>query len=115
MVQLSLWNPTDPLKRKSNIFIIDLAVPVQSIDPLFVPLNSFLSQSLTQISTYLMQFYTNRQIPPGTVDYDGNYLTRILKKILQNNSELNVFPLFFINSQEEYKDESKQILTFTQQ
>ena len=60
-----------------------------------------------------MQFYGNRQIPHGTVDYDGNYLTKILKKILQNNNDLNVFPLFFINSQEEYKDESKQILTFT--
>eukprot|EP00347_Sterkiella_histriomuscorum_P005358 403356914 len=110
---MAIWNPSDAQnKRKTNFHIVDLAVPVQTLDPSFNSLNTFLSSSLTSISTFLREFYISKQVTG--VDYDSNHLTRYLRKSLIGH-DINIMPLFFVNSQEDYKDESKQILAFTQQ
>ncbi|CDW80796.1 kinesin motor domain protein [Stylonychia lemnae] len=91
-IAMTFWNPSDQnSKRKTNLHIVDLAVPVQTIDTSFNSLNTFLAHSLTSISTFLKEFYSNKVVTG--VDFESNYLT----------------------SQEDYKDESKQILQFTQQ
>jgi hypothetical protein len=58
-------------------------------------LNTFLAQSLTGVSTFLKEFYTSKVVTG--VDFEGNYLTRFLKKSLLS-SDLVIYPLFFVNS-----------------
>ena len=110
VLQLTFWSPTDPQKKRCSLYIIDLASPVQSQDAVFSSQNQFLGQSLVGISLYLKEFYKDKQAAAAMCEYDSNYLTKILKKVLSNYEGVAIFPLVFVNSQEDYKEESKQLL-----
>jgi len=112
VLQLTTWNPQDQARKRTTLFVVDLAVPVQSTDPQFGPLNAFLSQSLGSVAHFLKEFYAAK--PVAGFAFDGNHLSRLLKKCLQA-PELSLHPLFFVSSQEDFKDESKQLLSLTHQ
>lgn len=46
-------------------------------------------------------------VGPNMINYDDNFLMKVLKKCLLNIDHLNLIPLFYVNSQEDYKDETK--------
>lgn len=116
VLQLTLWNPADTQnKRKTNLHLVDLAVPVQSSDPAFTNLNTYLGQSLSSIATYLKEYFVSKSLGPQMqAELESNSLTKFLRRSLMG-TEVNLIPLFFVNSQEDYKDESKSLLLFTQQ
>jgi hypothetical protein len=43
---------------------------------------------------------------PKDINFDSNMLTKLLKKAIVG-TDVNIIPMFFINSKEEFKEESK--------
>lgn len=84
-------------------------MPIQSSEAVFTAHNAYLQQSLESISLLLKDYYHNKQRTGFAFDFDSSTLTKLLKKTFQDPSAA-IHPLFFINSQEDFKDESKQLL-----
>ena len=95
VLQMTLWNPQEAARKRTSLFVVDLAAPIQTTDPAFNALNTFLSQSMGSVALFLREFY--RVKPVDKFDFEGNFLTRLLKRSLQA-PDLNLHPLFFVSS-----------------